>query len=244
MEGAVPRRWVWQPVYGVEISVYRAVIDKGYRHSPVYPLSDTVIAMLPSLSKLSIGGVCPSCTAPTDAELLRWDMREELKADEFERIPMSYRSSRTECAICYNELQEPSPEDNKSMEVIVAVDSYGSCGHAFHQKCLQRWFDRQVSVEGTLTCPLCRQPFLDQKIDRLYDRIDGERPPPAPRDDDGDREYDRVQACQHGGKAIPPPSVHPCHHGVLSMYTLVLHCLRVGGSMRALRPTCAHDIDP
>jgi hypothetical protein len=144
-------------------------------------LSDTVIAMLPSLSKLSIGGVCPSCTAPTDAELSRWDLREELEADEFERIPMSYRSSRTECAICYNELREPSPEDNKSMEVIVAVDSYGSCGHAFHQKCLQRWFDRQVSVAGTLTCPLCRQPFLDQKIDRLYDRIDGERPPPAPR---------------------------------------------------------------
>lgn len=148
----------------------------------MYTLSDTVIAMLPSLSKLSIGGVCPSCTAPTDAELSRWDMREEeLDGDEFERIPTSYRESRTECAICSQELREPSPEDNKSTKVIVAVDSVGSCGHAFHQKCLERWFDQQVSVAGTLTCPLCRQPFLDRKIDRLYDRVDGERPPPAPR---------------------------------------------------------------
>ena len=34
---------------------------------------------------------------------------------------------------------------------------------------------------GALTCPLCKQPFLDKKIDELYQRVNGERPAPAPR---------------------------------------------------------------
>ena len=133
---------------------------------------------LPSLSGLRVDGVCRPCNAPTDAVLPTWGDREDrLTPEELARIPASYNTARAECAICFGELREPSPEDDESREVIVAVDSVGSCGHAFHKKCLQRWFDGQVARAGTLGCPLCKQPFLDKKIDELYQRVNGARPP-------------------------------------------------------------------
>lgn len=137
-------------------------------------------AMLPSLSKLSLGDVCPPCTpTPTKAELDAWDEREEeLTAEELARIPPNVNDSRAECSICFEQL---SDEVDGSSAVIVAVDIDGACGHAFHKTCLTRWFDEQVRTAGDLTCPLCKQPFLDRKIDALYQRVNGRRPPPAPR---------------------------------------------------------------
>jgi hypothetical protein len=133
--------------------------------------------MLPSLSGLRVDGVCRPCNTPTNAVLPTWGDREDrLTPEELARIPASYNTARAECVICFGELREPSPEDDESREVIVAVDSVGSCGHAFHKKCLQRWFDGQVARAGTLSCPLCKQPFLDKKIDELYQRVNGARP--------------------------------------------------------------------
>lgn len=134
--------------------------------------------MLPSLSGLRVSGVCQPCARPTSAVLPTWSDRGlQLSAEELARIPDSYNTSRAECAICFERLNDPSPVDETSREVIVAVDSADSCGHGFHMKCLQRWFDNQVDRAGTLACPLCKQPFLDRKIDELYQRVDGARPP-------------------------------------------------------------------
>lgn len=134
--------------------------------------------MLPPLSGLRVGGVCQPCAPPTGALLPTWSDRGlQLSAEEQARIPDSYNTSRAECAICFERLSDPSPEDETSREVLVAVDSAGSCGHGFHMKCLQRWFDNQVNRAGTLACPLCKQPFLDRKIDELYQRVNGARPP-------------------------------------------------------------------
>lgn len=142
--------------------------------------------MLPPLLKLRVDGGCRPCNAPTGAVLSKWaDREDKLTVDELARIPEFFKDSRADCAICYMPLREASPEDNKSEEVIVAVDTTESCGHAFHMKCLQRWFDEQVRNAGSLTCPLCVKPFLDRKIDELYQRVNGVRPilpiPDVPR---------------------------------------------------------------
>jgi len=140
--------------------------------------------MLPSLSGLRVSGVCRPCAPPTGAVLPTWSDRGlQLSTEELKRIPDSYNTSRAECAICFERLSDPSPEDNTSREVLVAVDSPDSCGHGFHMKCLQRWFDNQVNLAGALVCPLCKQPFLDKKIDELYQRVNGERPPAVEADD-------------------------------------------------------------
>lgn len=136
--------------------------------------------MLPPLLKLPANGGCRPCNEPTGAVLSTWADREDvLTPEQYARIPPENRSSREECSICWQPLRGASLVDGESTEIIVAVDSAGpikSCGHAFHMKCLQRWFDEQVMNAGALTCPLCRAPFLDRKIDEMYRRVNGVRP--------------------------------------------------------------------
>ena len=133
--------------------------------------------MLPPLLKLPANGGCRPCNEPTGAVLSTWADREDvLTPEQYARIPRENRSSREECSICQQPLRGASPEVGESTEIIVAVDIAGACGHAFHTKCLQRWFDEQVRNAGALTCPLCRAPFLDRKIDEMYRRVNGVRP--------------------------------------------------------------------
>ena len=61
-----------------------------------------------------------------------------------------------ECPICFDELDEG------------AVPTL-SCGHRFHQRCLQRW------LRSSASCPLCRRCELEPKAnpDGLTVRLDG-----------------------------------------------------------------------
>lgn len=130
--------------------------------------------MLPSLSRLAVNNQCHPC-APVDALLAKWSDRSKVLSNEqLEQIPEDFRGSRTECGICWRNLAEQAPGGGKA--VIVAVDKSISCGHPFHEECLVSWFDVKVRDFGALTCPICTQPFVDAKIDMLYNRIDGSRP--------------------------------------------------------------------
>lgn len=51
---------------------------------------------------------------------------------------------QTECSIC---LSAAKPRQCKRLE----------CGHAFHKRCIKRWFGR-----GSLTCPMCRAVCLNE----------------------------------------------------------------------------------
>ena len=131
--------------------------------------------MLPPLSNLDINAKCRPC-APVGAEMgiEDWKERDELLTrEEMSRIPSSYDDDRAECAICWNDLSKPAPRGGKS--IIVAVDKDISCGHAFHEECLNKWFDQQEKGFGALKCPACQSPFVDAKIDMLYNRVDGLR---------------------------------------------------------------------
>lgn len=133
--------------------------------------------MLPPLLKLPANGGCRPCNKPTGAVLSKWADREDvLTPEQYARIPPGNRNSREECSICQKLLRDAYPEDGGSTEIIVAVDIDGACGHAFHTKCIQGWFDEQVRNAGALTCPNCRAPFLDRKIDEMYRRVNGARP--------------------------------------------------------------------
>ncbi|KAF7635302.1 RING-type domain-containing protein [Meloidogyne graminicola] len=61
-------------------------------------------------------------------------------------IPRSFR-----CSICYEDYF-PSPEN---VEQIVALEP---CRHQFHLTCFAKYWSR-----GEKTCPLCRQPFIEDK---------------------------------------------------------------------------------
>lgn len=50
------------------------------------------------------------------------------------------------CSICYEYI--------RSFEIIRTL----SCGHQFHQKCVDKWFERKD------TCPLCRNCLLDTDL--------------------------------------------------------------------------------
>lgn len=51
---------------------------------------------------------------------------------------------RAECCVCLLDLA--SPRTTRELQ----------CGHAFHKRCIGRWFGR-----GVLTCPMCRTVCLD-----------------------------------------------------------------------------------
>jgi hypothetical protein len=132
--------------------------------------------MLPPLSNLDINATCRPCV-PVGAEMgiEKWKKRGEiLTREEMSRIPSNHDHNRAECSICWNDLSNQAPNGGK--RIIVAVDKDISCGHAFHEECLRKWFDQQEKGFGVLKCPTCQKPFVDAKIDRLYNRVDGMRP--------------------------------------------------------------------
>jgi hypothetical protein len=96
-------------------------------------------------------------------------------------IPTSYNDSRTECAICLQELRhDKNGNENGDKRVLTLVDFKGACGHSFHVSCLSTWLDNRNSFDQTLQCPVCKKPILDKWVDATYNRIRGKRPEPQP----------------------------------------------------------------
>lgn len=69
------------------------------------------------------------------------------------------------CAICRNNLYEPSIEysanptgdpDHPGLSI-----AWGSCGHVFHLDCIQRWLKTRSA------CPLCNKEWEFAKIEKI-----------------------------------------------------------------------------
>jgi hypothetical protein len=61
-----------------------------------------------------------------------------------------------ECAICYEELNNPDNPDNPDITL--------SCDHTFHRNCM---IDTCRHMRGPCTCPLCRGELTDAELDNL-----------------------------------------------------------------------------
>lgn len=148
--------------------------------------------MLPSLAGLKPCNL--KYCQPVGVILPTWGARDEALTDEQkDRVPSSYNESRTECAICWNELRkDKEDEETGDKRVLTIVDFEGACGHSFHVSCLSRWLDERNNVDQTLRCPVCKDPILDAWVDRTYNRIRGKRQAPQQRDGRGREAVARV----------------------------------------------------
>ena len=137
--------------------------------------------MLPSLSGLDsrvlhcqpVGVILEKWEDRLNPEMLKDEKKEPLPGS----IPTSYNDSRTECAICLQELRhDNNGNEDGDKRVLTLVDFKGACGHSFHVTCLSTWLDNRNSFDQTLQCPVCKKPILDKWVDATYNRIRGKRP--------------------------------------------------------------------
>lgn len=68
---------------------------------------------------------------------------------------------QVECPVC---LREMDPDETEVT----------SCGHSFHQKCLESWLKFCENQNKAATCPVCRAVFQHQP---MVERPEGEEPP-------------------------------------------------------------------
>lgn len=76
----------------------------------------------------------------------------------------TWTTSTTTCAICRNDIDQPSieyeanPCENTSVGLNIA---FGDCGHTYHLDCIQRWLKTRTA------CPLCNATWEFSKIEKL-----------------------------------------------------------------------------
>ena len=73
------------------------------------------------------------------------EIRSSIPAIQFESV-CSFKQREHECSVCLTEF-EPESKIN-----------HLSCGHIFHQNCLEKWLNY-----WNITCPLCRTPFMPEE---------------------------------------------------------------------------------
>ncbi|KAJ1286991.1 hypothetical protein BS78_03G395500 [Paspalum vaginatum] len=75
------------------------------------------------------------------------------------------------CSICFDALQRREEEEEEEGGGHVELPG---CAHAFHRRCISKWFDRKA------TCPICRgdvTKHLDPDLRKHFDELS---PPPDP----------------------------------------------------------------
>jgi len=114
--------------------------------------------------------------APTGVILEKWEnLEEKLTREQLDKLPESYKQSRTECAICWQELRLNNTGDKDGDLSVITLADEGACGHSFHVGCLATWLDQRRAVDDTFTCPVCKDPIVDEWVDKTYNRHRGGR---------------------------------------------------------------------